>query len=71
MANFQWRSSHAQCPYYLRSNDLSVTCRCDNGDLLRRRFRSKQACSEHYRRRCAMHWTPCPMVSVIDIIGPD
>ena len=74
MANTVWRSINAGCPYYLRSNDYSITCALseDGKETIRRKFRTRKGCHACFKTHCIKsNPRHCPVAGLIKTISPD
>lgn len=70
MANLKWRTAKARCPFFLRSNNNVITCSTTmgNGDEIRRRLPTMEACTDWFRRYCSCRYSLCPISRIINDI---
>lgn len=68
MANYQWRASHVQCPYYLTSWDRCITCGSKDENL-RRKFPDTRRCSDYFKRYCSQQYERCQHLSLVKEIA--
>lgn len=70
MANVKWRGYHAKCPYYIKSYDYSIYCAIDpdgeGAQTVRKQFKTRKECHEHFTRYCARNCAQCGTAKFIN-----
>ena len=62
MANTAWRNVKARCPFFIRSNNRTITCQGAGKALeSRQRYRNEASCGDVFGRFCATNYAKCPM----------
>ena len=66
MADGSWRSVDAQCPFYVRDGRRTITCEgITDGEEIKRRLETDQACTELFRKFCGDRYEECEIYKLV------